>query len=415
MRFSTSAPGLGGSSASRAGVTGCYCTLQAGPTHSGGTHICISIGVDVLLAMNILAPSCPGLRELNLEAEIGPDINVDRPRPWDDCASALALEKLTMTGPTIFSAIPPYHISTRGHPITVPQPNLLHHPPLRLSLQSLECRDCEAEGHDFWDFGTWCPGLTSLVTTSCHERMLARSLAGCSKLVKLEIGDSNDEEYREWPMQTELQLGALRALTCWSVARDDLRMLARLCSGQEAPHETALLDLLSSCTELRTIRIYDVDSMVAGLRFQRGRMSFRLDSVDGEWEVGEEGEWSSRYVFHKYRHFETMFDDEAHSEYKTLALLVGRCSRLVSLYNDTFHWWHYRRIPWAYPPLGYLKALLSHWQDLAALPRASPQLQELEFLILPLCGREGHCRPFSLRAPDLVAPGLCAAHSFLPK
>eukprot|EP00850_Spirogloea_muscicola_P013733 SM000095S24947 [mRNA] locus=s95:13168:14704:+ [translate_table: standard] len=71
---------------------------------------------------------------------------------------------------------------------------------------------------------------------------------------------------------------------------------------------------------------------------------------------------------------------EAHSESETFALSVGGCSRLVSLNFQTNQWWHYRRLPWACPLLGVLKILFCidvHWQDLSALARASPHLQEV--------------------------------------
>eukprot|EP00850_Spirogloea_muscicola_P013734 SM000095S24948 [mRNA] locus=s95:34498:35320:+ [translate_table: standard] len=253
--------------------------------------------------MHILASSCPGLLELNLEAEIGPDPNASS---RERLSPTLVLESLTLTG----LAIPTQRFATflcRATRLqslsltTCTMSDPMRMPPLPVSLQNLGCRDCRAEpGHDFWDVAAWCPGLTSLVTAYCRRRMLARSLADCSKLVQLEIGGRNYEDYREWP--------TLNTLICWNVMREDLRMLAEVCSGlQEVSFRNRqdrhlyFSSLLSSCTQLRTIRVNDVYGAVSRTQSMRGEYHVRLESVDGAWELCEEGEWRRYDDMHKYR------------------------------------------------------------------------------------------------------------------
>eukprot|EP00850_Spirogloea_muscicola_P003131 SM000012S25393 [mRNA] locus=s12:844790:848151:+ [translate_table: standard] len=84
--------------------------------------------------------------------------------------------------------------------------------------------------------------------------------------------------------------------------------------------------------------------------------------------------------FGKWCHNLTSLLTLAQSDGENLALSLAGCNKLVTLKIEAYHRLRQRRLPWTCPPLGSLRTLICenvHWQDLAALARASPRLEEV--------------------------------------
>eukprot|EP00850_Spirogloea_muscicola_P019993 SM000204S05855 [mRNA] locus=s204:224849:226410:- [translate_table: standard] len=71
---------------------------------------------------------------------------------------------------------------------------------------------------------------------------------------------------------------------------------------------------------------------------------------------------------------------ESHGGSGILASSLAGCSRLVTLRVGPFSRYRRKHLAWTCPPLGALRTLICwrvHWQDLAAIAKASPLLQEV--------------------------------------
>eukprot|EP00850_Spirogloea_muscicola_P017424 SM000149S01359 [mRNA] locus=s149:366396:367325:- [translate_table: standard] len=259
-------------------------------------------------AMATLASSCVRLRELHVHTS---QCHVGMPDLLEDCPPMPALVRLSiMRFEMSFASLMAFSLNApllEGLSLEACElVGTMQAPPAVTSLRSLECRHLLNEpAVGFWRFGAWCPNLTSLVAYTspplCGSDILASSLAGCSQLATLKVGDytSPDQQLAG----TCPPLGALRALDCSGVHWRDVAAIAKAAPHLQEVRLTecnsvkmeVVLDLLSSCPELGYIRASGPSALSALLRLDccandlhvlraHVREVVHLEVVEGCWE-----------------------------------------------------------------------------------------------------------------------------------
>eukprot|EP00850_Spirogloea_muscicola_P013741 SM000095S24955 [mRNA] locus=s95:124323:126730:+ [translate_table: standard] len=126
-------------------------------------------------AMATLASCCTQLRELHVHTICIPHPDGSRPDPLENCPPTPALVNLSMRGFTLritsflaflFNAPQLERLSLEACDLV----GSIQALPAISSLRFLECRSLFFKpAVDFWQFGKWCPDLTSLTTIMSHR------------------------------------------------------------------------------------------------------------------------------------------------------------------------------------------------------------------------------------------------------